>query len=264
VPAFFQALVSHADSAHVVIVAGAGNDADSSRFYPAACERAIAVAATSTSNFRTEFSNWGPWIDVAAPGEQMWSTICRNYEIDEYSQIFYFYLWLWDTENPYMFGDGTSFSSPLVAGVCALVRSRYHGLSTTAMEAHLIATGENRAYDLPIGKKVNALGAMSVPADVAAAATPHTLAFAAPSPNPFRSRVSLGFTLAADGSASLRIYDAQGRLVRTLVNARLESGPHRAEWDGAGDGGAPLAAGLYLAQLRAGSGGATQRILLLR
>ncbi|MEO5616774.1 MAG: S8 family serine peptidase, partial [Candidatus Eisenbacteria bacterium] len=161
-PEFFQALIDVANAAGVVCVAAAGNDGvDTPITYPAGCAHVISVGATTDTNERAGFSNWGPWVDVAAPGSLMWSTLCRNYEIDEISQIFYIYFFGWDGENPYMYGDGTSFACPLVAGVVGLLLSEMPGLTPDQVEAHLKATGNVVAYDHPIGPRVNAFNAVS-------------------------------------------------------------------------------------------------------
>jgi hypothetical protein len=105
-PSYFQALVDVADSAGVLCVAAAGNDGVDTPTYPAGCDRVLAVGAMDMGNVRAEFSNFGSWVDVAAPGASMWSTICRNYVIDDTSQLFYYVFFGWDGENPYMYGDG--------------------------------------------------------------------------------------------------------------------------------------------------------------
>ena len=124
---YFQALVDAATSAGVLCVASAGNSGTADLNYPAACTGVLSVAATDDLNARASFSNYGPTVRIAAPGATMWSALCRNYPIDEFSLLFYEVFFGWDSFRPYMGGDGTSFSAPLVAGVCALVRSRHPG-----------------------------------------------------------------------------------------------------------------------------------------
>src|SRR5207249_1755460 len=113
VPEFFQALVDVATYSGALCVAAAGNDSDSVRVYPAGCNNVLAVATTDFDNTRAFFSNWGPWVDVAAPGSSMWSTICQNYTFTDLDQLIYIFFFGWDGVNPYMYGDGTSFACPL-------------------------------------------------------------------------------------------------------------------------------------------------------
>ncbi|MDH5185521.1 MAG: S8 family serine peptidase [candidate division WOR-3 bacterium] len=88
----------------LVECAGAGNDNRQSIFYPAAYSWVIAVAASNPSNLKADFSNYGTWIDVCAPGTNILSTT---------------------TQNGYVRYDGTSMACPVVAGVAALVKSAF-------------------------------------------------------------------------------------------------------------------------------------------
>jgi len=262
VPEFFQALVDLATSAGVVCVAAAGNDGNNVPAYPAACQDVIAVAATDEFGDRASFSNWGSYVDVAAPGSSMWSSICRNYPIDEWSAIFYEFLWSWDTINPYMYGDGTSFACPLTAGVCGLMRSLLPAATPQQVALRLVATGDAVAFDHPIGPRVNAANAvipppLAVPAGEAA--TP--LEIEGNAPNPFRDATTLRLALPAPGPARLVIYDCAGRVVRDLIDAPLAAGRHAVTWDGTGSGGRPLAGGIYFARLES-AGRTVQRKLV--
>jgi len=224
----------------------------------------LAVAATDFENARAPFSNFGSWVDVAAPGSLMWSTICQNYEFSVLDSLFYVLLFNWDTINPYMFGDGTSFACPLTAGVCALVRSRYPNLTPQLVAQHVIATGDAVTYDQPVGTKVNAFRAVSsVPTAVAIGRAPPSVPRVRAAPNPIIGAGSIQFTQLAAGRARLRLYDSGGRLVRALVDGPVAVGPHSVPWDGRDDRGAPLAAGVYFARLEGGGAGATTKIVLL-
>jgi len=58
----------------VVIVAAAGNEGNSVPLYPAAYQNCIAVGATDKNGTRAFFSNYGDWVDLAAPGMNIFST----------------------------------------------------------------------------------------------------------------------------------------------------------------------------------------------
>jgi len=105
----------------VVIVASAGNDG-AAVDYPAAYDAyCLAVAATDYNDERVTLenssddprykweSNYGPEIDVAAPGARIISTVPT---------------WFWGPDYiPYAWGDGTSMATPYVAGLAALIKS---------------------------------------------------------------------------------------------------------------------------------------------
>jgi subtilisin family serine protease len=264
VPEFFQTLVDMATAAGSLCVAAAGNEGVDTPMYPAACDRVLAVGATDFNNARATFSNWGPWVDVAAPGSTMWSTIARNYELSLLDQLFYMLLFGWDGVNPYMYGDGTSFACPLVAGVCGLVRARYPFLTPQMAIQHVIATGDAVAFDYPIGSKVNAQGAVgTVPTAVEAArVSPARLRLtAAPNPSPGSSTIQ--FNLPSPGRVTLRVHDVAGRCVRTVAYEAFEAGPHVLRWDGRDDRGVPLPAAVYFARLECGGAARSVKIVLL-
>ncbi len=264
VPEFFQALVDMATHSGTVCVAAAGNDGLSDPVYPAACDHVLAVGATDFDNARASFSNWGPWVDVAAPGSSMWSTICQNYTFTDLDQLFYIVLFGWDGLNPYMYGDGTSFACPLTAGVCGLVRARYPYLTPQLVIQHVIATGDAVPYDEPVGVKVNAFRAVSaVPTAVALNELPPAPPSVRAVPNPVTGSAAIGFTLPTEGYARLVLYDVAGRRVRTLTEGRLAAGPHVVPWDGRNDRGMQLPAAVYFARLESRAAVRTTKIVLV-
>jgi hypothetical protein len=83
-------------------------------------------------------------------------------------------------------------------------------------------------------------------------------------PNPANGRTTMGFSLPQDGDASLKIYNVQGQLVRTLVEGGMMAGAHSAFWDGRDDRGRTVSGGIYLYRLRAGGRRETRKMVLLR
>ncbi len=260
---YFQALVDAATSAGVLCVASAGNSGTGDLNYPAACSGVLSVAATDDLNARASFSNHGPTVRIAAPGAAMWSALCRNYPIDEFSLLFYEIFFGWDSFRPYMGGDGTSFSAPLVAGACALVRSRHPGWPPPVVLAHMVATGDNVAYDQPIGPKLNAYRAVTEQV-VAVEPGPAPVAGLQIAPNPFVSHAIIRFDLPAGGHSRLRVFDSAGRLVRDLAGGKLAPGPQAVRWDGADIRGRPASAGLYLVRLETPAGQLVRRVVRIR
>jgi subtilisin family serine protease len=68
-------------------------------------------------------------------------------------------------------------------------------------------------------------------------------------PNPFRASTVFRFDLASAGPATIRVYSANGRLVRTLITAPLPVGRFLAGWDGRDDRGADAPSGVYFVRL---------------
>ncbi len=99
---FLHDAIKYAYDRDVVIVSAAGNDNTERPGYPAAYPEVLAVAATNASLEKASFSNYGDYIDVAAPGDSIAST----YPESQYAAL-----------------SGTSMSSPHVAALAGLVRS---------------------------------------------------------------------------------------------------------------------------------------------
>ena len=106
--------VNYAWGKNVVVVAAAGNSGNPSKTYPGAYTNAIAVAATDNQDNKASFSEYGSWVDVAAPGVNVYSTFPTHpfYLQTEYGR----------SEN-YDFGSGTSMATPMTSGVVALIWS---------------------------------------------------------------------------------------------------------------------------------------------
>jgi thermitase len=105
--------VSNARGRNVIFVASAGNDNTSTPAYPASCPGAVAVGATDQAGNRASFGNWGwPNVYVSAPGTNILTPTMDGW---------------------YGWWNGTSFSSPEVAGIVSLAWSRYPTISASTI-----------------------------------------------------------------------------------------------------------------------------------
>ena len=96
-----------------LIFAAAANYNTSTLYYPAACNHVIAVSATDSSDNKASFSNYGDWVDIAAPGVSIYTTA---------------------NGGGYRSVSGTSFSSPIAAGLGALIMSVNPNLTNAEVE----------------------------------------------------------------------------------------------------------------------------------
>lgn len=83
-------------------------------------------------------------------------------------------------------------------------------------------------------------------------------------PNPFNPSTQISFSLAHAGHVSLKIYDAAGRLVRTLLDDARTAADYAVTWDGRNDAGAGVAAGVYLYKLKTNEDTQTRRMVLVK
>lgn len=89
--------------------------------------------------------------------------------------------------------------------------------------------------------------------------TPATFSLGQNYPNPFNPTTSVSFEIPATSHVTLRVYDALGREVRTLVNEVKQPGKYRVRFDAAG-----LPSGMYLYRLVAGTYSATKKLMLTK
>jgi hypothetical protein len=68
-------------------------------------------------------------------------------------------------------------------------------------------------------------------------------------PNPATSSTRIGFAMDRAGKSTLRVFDARGRLVRTLADGTRNAGVHEVTWDGRDDLGKEMASGVYFYEL---------------
>jgi hypothetical protein len=85
--------------------------------------------------------------------------------------------------------------------------------------------------------------------DVPGAALPRAVFLAPPAPNPARGATTLRFGLPRAARVELALYDQQGRRVRALLGGTQPAGERAIVWDGSGDSGRALPAGLYFVRL---------------
>ncbi len=129
-----ETAVNNAWSQGAVLVAAAGNGGGQTKIYPGAYANVIAVAATDNTDAKASFSTYGAgWVDVAAPGVNVFSTFPNH-------------TFVLGTQNNRSFGydvgNGTSMSAPIVAATAALAWSSHAGATNTSVRANVESTAD--------------------------------------------------------------------------------------------------------------------------
>jgi len=114
--------VAYAIDRNVVVVAAAGNEATSNPTYPASYPGVIGVSATTPSDQRASFSNFGVHVDVAAPGTGILSTT---------------------PDGGYQAWSGTSMACPVVAGLAALLVGQNPSRTPAQVQSIMEQTAED-------------------------------------------------------------------------------------------------------------------------
>jgi type VII secretion-associated serine protease mycosin len=203
-----RAAIGYAISRGVVVVAAAGNDGSGGRryapySYPASYTGVISVAALTTRGARAWFSQRNSSVVISAPGVRIVGA---------------------GPGGSYLEADGTSPASAFVAGVAALIRSRYPGLTPAQVEEALVTSTRRRpaaGYDPGTGfGEVDAAAALRAARRLAAtrpaAGMPAAQFFGTGQRGPFevvhrdKGRIAVGYGVA--GSAGVAFLVALGLL----------------------------------------------------
>ena len=121
-----------------VVVVAAGNEGTSSVPWPSGCAGAFTIGSTTLADARSGFSNFGGYVNLAAPGSGILSTLptggCKLCDPSGYGVL-----------------DGTSMATPHVAGAIAVLLSRQPGLSAAQIEERLGRTARILPAALQLG-----------------------------------------------------------------------------------------------------------------
>ena len=119
------AALTYALSNNVIICTSAGNDGSTSADYLNSQSAVISVASTTSSDSKSSFSNYGTWVDISAPGSNIYSTY-SNHGSASFAAL-----------------SGTSMSCPMVAGLAALIKTRDTNLSRDDVKNIMFNAAEN-------------------------------------------------------------------------------------------------------------------------
>lgn len=117
-----RAAIDYAVARGVLLVSSANNWSSEEYNYPAVYQDVVAVAATDPNDRRASLSNYGSWVDIAAPGQAVFSTF---------------------PPSSYLAVSGTSQAAPIVAGVAALVKSVHPDWTAEQVRTQLLASADD-------------------------------------------------------------------------------------------------------------------------
>lgn len=219
-------IIQNAFNQGIVLVAGAGNDNSSDPFFPAAYNGVIAVGATDPNDIRAGFSNYGSYLDVMAPGVNIYSSLAN-------------------ADSSYGAQSGTSMACPLVSGLCGLIISVNPGLAPANVETVLKNGCENidslnSAFQGQLGAgRINAGRTLNLLMSQDESLAGNIISY----PNPFHDKIYLTFSFEVGGFL-VNLRDLSGK----LIVSQESTGENLLVIDQLGD----LPIGFYLLELSQG------------
>jgi len=147
---FGQDVIDYAtNNMNSLVVAAAGNDNSEDTFFPASYRNVLSVASTGNNDTKSSFSNFGAFIDVCAPGSNIYAA---------------------QSNNAYQAQSGTSMASPVAAGAAAIIKSHFPSYTALQVGEKLRVTCDNiygisgnAAYQNKLGKgRINMFRALTI------------------------------------------------------------------------------------------------------
>ncbi len=252
----------------VVVVNAMGNEQGTGwRFMlaPADAEEVISVGAVNSTRALASFSSLGPTADgrikpdVVALG--VGNVVAR-------------------AGGGYIANTGTSFATPLVAGVAALILEAHPGYTPAQVQLALRETAAHcESPDTDTGwglVRANVAAAHATPGGGCSTVPIDTTDFEPPSAvspiarpggdifAPARGTLDWSYALAAPGPLRCRLYNASGRMLATILDSEFAAGEVAIAWDGRFDSGDDAPSGVYFVRAESAARIDTERLVLVR
>lgn len=187
-----ESIINAAANSGIVLIAAAGNSNTDAKFYPAAYNNVIAVGSVNSLDQKSGFSNYGSYIDIMAPGEQIYNCLSG-------------------TGSEYGYKSGTSMACPIIAGIAGLMLADNNNLSPSQIEQQLKNTADN--IDIQNPSYIGELGAGRVNARKIfnPTAVDNLTSFKSilPFPNPTTNNIWINTT----SVISIKVFNDIGKLV---------------------------------------------------
>jgi len=119
-------------------------------------------------------------------------------------------------------------------------------------------------YERPYAPSASQVASAISRSSASAAAAPTAFRLTGNDPNPFNPQTTIHFDVPRTSRVLVRVYDARGRLVKTLQDSVLQPGQHTISWQGQGERGEALHSGVFFVRMDADGFRQTRKITLLK
>ncbi len=249
----------HAANLGIIVCNAMGNSgpSDTSILAPADADSILSIGAVDSVGTIASFSSRGLTYDRRRKPE-----VCAKGVSDYWAS----------SSSTTAFGraSGTSCSTPLVGGSCAIVLQAHPTWTPMQVRRALMMTASragnpDSTYGWGIINVWNAIhyNQSAVEDDRIQVEKEHEFALAS-QPNPTAGATTISFSMVRAGEVSLAIYDASGRRVRTLLSGPRRPGTYAARWDGKDEKGIEVPSGIYFYKLFALDRNEVGKVVVLR
>ncbi|TSA18551.1 T9SS C-terminal target domain-containing protein [bacterium] len=239
----------------------AGTRSTGTMIAPADADSIISVGAVNADGYIAGFSSTGPTADGRVKPEVVAQGI----------SVFTMY-----GEIGYKFANGTSFSTPLTAGVAALILSAHPSLTPMQVRDRLTSTAKalygsasensshpNNFYGWGMVDALAAVG--TLPVVPVPGSTPDQFVLHSNYPNPFNGSTTIIVEAPGEQQIDLAIYNLLGQRVRTIFRGKSQAGTSYFQWQNAlNDVGVQVETGVYFCRLAASGSLQFQKILYIK
>ena len=200
---------------------------------------------------------------ISGPGTEI--QINQVYGLQNFQAIGLDYWGSSNSENVGIFQSLTGISYPLCIAASATknVYQAYEGLDVSiVVDQEGILRYRGSGVEISEIKSMidNLLGASTIEDQ----ANPGKFGLNQNYPNPFNPSTIISFEIIRNEKVSLKVYDNQGRFVRSLLDNMMHAGRHELSWDGHNNQGEPVSAGVYFYTIKTTSFSQTKKMILIR
>jgi len=233
-------------------------------YVPSTAEYGVSYSASSSGNYRFTITAgaWSPWPE-GSPDDQGWRTFVQVYKNRPVTYEA-------DLESPGMWrpvGSDYGVGDPIYQSTYEAAEAIGMGLFVDIplnMNDYVVLLTPDHQGCFDHNRGGISFSIVNLTSEVRVEVVPVAYRAYQNYPNPFNPSCTIRYDIPRAGRLSLQVFDVDGSLVRTLVDAWREPGVYSEVWNGRDEAGTELPSGVYFYRLEAGKAVAMKKMVLLK